>query len=303
MSGEWEVFSQHVARSDQRQLFLSQSNQPSSPSEVSTVCVSTRVGEVQTSMSFKHVAIEPHGTITVMRLNRPPANALELEIAQEFEAAFDVTMQDPPKAIVVTGTGSFFSGGLDLKVVPSYFSEQQRAFLTILNRAAGKLYGCPIPVVGGINGHAIAGGFVFTLATDYRVGPTGAAQFGLTEARAGIPFPAAAMAIVHAELAPQDVRYTTIYARRFGSDEARLRGVLDELQPPAAVLERALEVARDMATMPPDSYQRIKRQVRQAAITRIEEINATASDPMLQAWVSPDALKASASVLRGSGGT
>jgi len=88
-----------------------------------------------------------------------------------------------------------------------------------------------------------------------------------------------------------------------GSDEARLRGVLDELQPPAAVLERALEVARDMATMPPDSYQRIKRQVRQAAITRIEEINATASDPMLQAWVSPDALKASASVLRGSGGT
>lgn len=173
-------------------------------------------GKVQTSMSFKHLAIEPRGTVTVMRLNRPPANALELEIAQEFEAAFDATMQDPPKAIVVTGTGSFFSGGLDLKVVPSYSPEQQRAFLTVLNRAAGKLYGCPIPVVGGINGHAIAGGFVFALATDYRVGPTGAAQFGLTEARAGIPFPAAIMAIVKAELAPQDVRYTTIYARRFG---------------------------------------------------------------------------------------
>ena len=254
-------------------------------------------------MSFKHVAIEPHGTITVMRLNRPPANALELEIAQEFEAAFDATMRDPPKAIVVSGTGSFFSGGLDLKVVPSYSPEQQRAFLTVLNRAAGKLYGCPIPVVGGINGHAIAGGFVFTLATDYRVGPTGAAQFGLTEARAGIPFPAAAMAIVHAELAPQDVRYTTMYARRFGSDEARRRGVLDELRPPTAVLERALEVARDMATMPPDSYQRIKHQVRQAAIARVEEINATSSDPMLQAWVSSDAPKAAASVLRGSGGT
>ena len=254
-------------------------------------------------MSFKHLVIEPHGTVTVMRLNRPPANALELEVAQEFETALDATMQDPPEAIVVTGTGSFFSGGLDLKAVPSYSPEQQRAFLTVLNRAAGKLYACPIPVVGGINGHAIAGGFVFALATDYRVGPTGAAQFGLTEARVGIPFPAAAMAIVQAELAPQDVRYTILYARRFGSEEARLRGVLDELQPPADVLERALEVARDMASTPVDGYQRIKRQVRQAAIARIEEINATGSDPMLGAWVSPDAPEASASVLEGSGGT
>lgn len=255
------------------------------------------------SASFEHLVIDPHGTVTVIRLNRPPANALELEVAQEFEAAFDAAMQDPPRAIVVTGTGDFFSGGLDLRVVPHYSTEQQRAFLTVLNRAAGKLYACPIPVVGAINGHAIAGGFVFVLATDYRVGPTGAAQFGLTEARVGIPFPAAAMAIVQAELAPQDVRYATIYARRFGSEEARLRGVLDELQPPDAVLARALEVARDMATMPPDGYRRIKRQVREAAIARIEAVNATGSDPMLESWVSPDAPKASASVLEGSGGT
>jgi enoyl-CoA hydratase len=254
-------------------------------------------------MSSDHVEIEPHGAITVMRLNRPPANALELEIVGEFEAAFDALMRDPPRAIVVTGTGDFFCGGLDLRVVPSYSPEQQRAFLTVLNRASGKLYGCPVPVVGGINGHAIAGGFVFTLATDYRVGPTGPAQFGLTEARVGIPFPAAAMAIVHGELAPQDVRYTMIYASLFGAEEARLRGMLDELQPPNAVLERALEVARDMATMPADGYRRIKRQARQAALDRIEEVNATGSDPMFEAWVSPEAPQASDSLLRRSGGT
>ena len=69
------------------------------------------------------------------------------------------------------------------------------------------------------------------------------------------------------------------------------------------MLERALEVARDMATMPPDGYRRIKRQVREAAIARIEEVNATGSDPMLEDWVSPDAPKASASVLEGSDGT
>lgn len=255
------------------------------------------------SRSFEHLVIEPQGTVTVMQLNRPPANALELEVVREFEAALDATMRDPPRAIVVTGTGSFFSGGLDLELVPRYSPEQQRDFLTALNRAAGKLYACPVPVVGGINGHAIAGGFVFALATDYRVGPAGEAWFGLTEARVGIPFPAAAMAIVQAELAPQDLRYATLYARRFGSEEARRRGVLDELQPAEAVLERAVEVARDMATMPADGYRRIKHQFRQAAIARIEAVNAAGSDPMLEAWVSPDAPEAAASVLKGSGGT
>jgi len=84
------------------------------------------------SASFEHLVIEPHGEVTVMRLNRPPANALELTVAREFEAALDAIMQDPPRAIVVTGTGSFFSGGLDLRVVPQYSTEQQRAFLTVL---------------------------------------------------------------------------------------------------------------------------------------------------------------------------
>jgi len=222
-----------------------------------------------------------------------------VEIAEECEAAFDATMQSAPEALVLTGTGSFFSGGLDLTIVPTYSPEQQRAFLVVLNRMVGKLYGCPIPVVGAINGHAIAGAFVLTLITDYRVGPTADARFGLTEAQVGIPFPAAAMTVVQAELAPQDVRYTTLSARLFGVEEARRRGILDELQPPQAVLDRAIEVARDMARMPADGYRRIKHQFRQEALARIERVNATGSDPMLQSWVSSEAPNASASVLRG----
>jgi enoyl-CoA hydratase len=222
-----------------------------------------------------------------------------MEMVEECEAAFDAIMQSAPEALVLTGTGSFFSGGLDLTIVPTYSPEQQREFLVVLNRIVGKVYGCPIPVVGAINGHAIAGAFVLTLTTDYRVGPTGDARFGLTEAQAGIPFPAAAMTVVEAEIAPQDVRYTTLSARLFGVEEAHRRGVLDELQPPDTVLERAIEVARDMARMPADGYRRIKHQFRQEALTRIEKVNATGTDPMLQSWVSPEAPDASLSVLKG----
>jgi len=82
---------------------------------------------------------------------------------------------------VLTGTDRFFSGGLDLKAVPAYAPAQQRELLDVLNRMIGKLYACPVPLVGGVNGHAIAGGFILALTTDYRVGPQGDALFGLTD--------------------------------------------------------------------------------------------------------------------------
>jgi enoyl-CoA hydratase len=251
-------------------------------------------------MSSDSISLERHGAITVVRLTRPPANAITLELGREFEAAFDAAMQDEPEAIVLTGTERFFSGGLDLKIVPSYSPSQQQALLRILNRMIGTLYACPIPLVGAVNGHAIAGGLILALTTDYRVGPTADSLFGLTEARVGIPFPAGIMVVLQAELAPADLRYAILHAHTFGPQEARQRGLLDELQPRAAVLERALEVAGDLARTPADGYRRIKHQVRGAAIRRIEQLIATDADPMLEDWLSPEAQQAAAAILSGS---
>ncbi len=66
------------------------------------------------------------------------------------------------------------------------------------------------------------------------------------------------------------------------------------------MLERAIEVARGLASMPADGCRRIKHQVRRAAIDRIEQLIATDADPMLQGWLSPEAQKASAAILDGS---
>lgn len=252
-------------------------------------------------MASEFAIVERRDAISVLRLNRPPANAFCLELARQFEGALDSQAVKAAEALVLTGTGRFFSGGLDLKIVPSYSKQEQRDFLGMLNRVIGKLYASPIPVIGAINGHAVAGAFILALATDYRVGPAGDAHFGLTEARAGIPFPAVPMIVLRAECAPQDVRYSTLFARTFGPDEARRRGILDELLPAKDVLDRAVEVARDMASMPADSYRRVKYQVRQAAIAEIQEVVSAGADPMMDSWLSPEAAEASAALLRSSG--
>jgi len=249
-------------------------------------------------MAFESISLERRGEIALVRLVRPPANAITLELGQELETVFDAAMREEPRAIVVTGSGRFFSGGLDLKSVPAYSPAQQKEFVRVLNRMVARLYACPIPVVGAINGHAIAGGLILTLTTDYRVGPAADALFGLTEALVGIPFPAATMVVLEAELAPADLRYAMLYAHLFGPEEARSRGLLDELQPPANVLERALEVAGELASRPADGYRRLKHQLRGVAIGRIERLIATDADPMLEDWLSPDAREAADGILR-----
>ena len=247
------------------------------------------------------ISVERRGAVALLRLERPPANAIDLDLCRAVEAALAEIMAGAPGAIVLTGFDRFFCAGLDLKTVPAYDREDQRAMVQALNRLVTQLYACPVPLVGAINGHAIAGGFILALTPDHRVGPTGPALFGLTEARAGIPFPAAPMTVLRAEMAPQHVRTITLQASTFGPEKALDMGVLDELCPPDEVLDRALEVARDMASIPAEAYLRIKRQLRGEVIARLEELVATGSDPMLEHWFGPDAAKSAAAVLRGSG--
>ncbi len=251
-------------------------------------------------MSTKSFHVDREGEVAIVRFDRPPANAIDISTATEFSDYLDELEGDEATgAIVITGTGSFFSAGLDLKVVPTYSQEQQAEMIMSLNELVGRLYGCAIPTVAAVNGHSIAGGLVLTLACDYRVGTEADCKLGLTEARVGIPYPMGPMAVVQGELAPSAVRSVVLMARNFGPQAALEKGILDELQPADRVLERALEVARDLASIPRSAYARIKRQVRGATIARIEEAVANRSDPLLESWVTSEAVEASAEVLAG----
>ncbi|MBI5505903.1 MAG: enoyl-CoA hydratase/isomerase family protein [Deltaproteobacteria bacterium] len=248
-----------------------------------------------------NVTIEREGAVAVLRLARAPVNALELEFAREFETALlELTPAQGVGAIVLAGSGGCFSAGLDLKRVPFYSFEQQREMVATANRILAWLYGCPLPVVAAVTGHAIAGGLIFVLACDYRVGSGAPCKIGLTEAQVGIPVPAVAMEVLRAEVAPHVARVLALRARNIGPQAALAFGVLDELQPPDRVLPVAIERAHEMAAMPVQGYAKIKRQLRSEALARIEEILAGGTDPMLRSWVTEGAGEAAAALLRGA---
>jgi enoyl-CoA hydratase len=253
-------------------------------------------------MDLEHLRIERRGDVAILALDRPPANAFDPDQVKAFESAMAHPEIAAARALVLTAKGEFFSAGLDLKAVPHLPKPEQQDFIGGVNRSIAKLYSFPGPVVGAVNGHAIGGGFILALSTDYRIGPNASAKFGLTEARVGVPFPAVPMIVVDSELPPQSVRYCAMYARKFDSEHALRHGVFDELVSPAKMMDRAMEIAEDMASMPADAYRKVKRQVREAAFQRIEKVLSNESDPMLRSWLSPKAPRASAEMLNGSVG-
>lgn len=218
----------------------------------------------------------------VARLDRPPVNALDLELVQAITAAIARAIEDRAPAIVLTGAGRCFSAGIDTKVVPSYTQEQARAAVGAINAMVSTVYAAPVPVVAALNGHALGGGLVLALACDVRVASAGHYRLALNEVTAGVPFPAGPLTVVRAELDAPVARELCLSGRVIGPEEALALRVVDELAEPARLLDVALARAAELAS--PRVYETVKRQLRGPVAEELERIATSGDDPLLRDW-------------------
>ena len=219
----------------------------------------------------------------MVTMDRPPANALAPGFLAEGAELMEDLRADPPSAVVLTGSHGFFSGGVDLKLVPTLDEEQAREMVAGINRLFIDWYSFPRPVVAAVNGHAVAGGAILALCADRRIGAADA-TYGLTELRVGVPYPAAAIACVRAELAPEAARRLVLEAELIDGEAALGHGLVDELLPADAVLDRAREVAAGLAELPTGAYETVKEQLRGPVIEAMRV--GAADDPMSSSWLT-----------------
>ncbi len=245
---------------------------------------------------YKHLDIEEQGEVALLRIDRPPANAMDLELLEEGGRAVDELAGADPGAVVITGRDGFFSAGVDLKVAPTLGPDEQRAMVDAINRLFGRWYGFPRPLVCAVNGHAIAGGLILALCGDHRVGAHHG-KLGVTELRAGVGYPAVAMLVVQAELSPQVARQLVLGAGLVDAATGLELGLTDELQADDHLLDRSLEVAGELAALPRATYTQVKRQLRGEALERIARILGGEADPVAARWVGDEAAAASAAIL------
>jgi enoyl-CoA hydratase len=228
------------------------------------------------------ISLKDRDGVAVVALDRPPANAISVELLAELVSTLESVAAERPKALVMAGRPGFFSAGVDLKAVPSYGPEEQRQMVEGINRMVLTVYPMPFPVVGAVTGHAIAGGFVLAVCADFRVASL-EGRYGLTEIKVGVPYPQAAIGVVRAELAPPAARKLVLGNELIGGEEAARLGVFDEAVPPDQVLARAHEIAVELGAMPHDVYARTKADLRGSALSAMKD--AVAAEPLLEGWI------------------
>lgn len=245
--------------------------------------------------------LEDAGGIAIASVDRPPANALDPELLEDALSVLDELSAAPPAAVVITGGERFFSAGVDLKALPGLDAGAQRAMVDGINRLLGGWYAFPRPVVCAVGGHAIAGGLVLALCGDRRIGSPGG-RLGLTELRAGVPYPQVAIDVIRAELEPGVARSLVLGAGLVDAPRALELGILDELTEPGRLLERSLESARQLAELPSETYGQVKRQLRAEVIARAEHVVASQDDPLATGWLGAASGPVAGVTLRGPAG-
>ena len=230
------------------------------------------------------------GSIAILQMEHGKANALDTELLEELTAALDTVDGSDAEAVVLTGTGSIFSAGVDLFRVVDGGRAYVEEFLPALSRALATLFAFPRPVVAAVNGHAIAGGCILAAAADLKVmaapdPETGkGGKIGVPELRVGVPFPTVALEILRFAVPRQHLQELAYVGRTFAADDALARGLVDELAPAATLRERAVELARTLAATPPATFRLVKRQLRQPTLERVDAHAPEIDSEALRLW-------------------
>ncbi|MCR8826550.1 enoyl-CoA hydratase/isomerase family protein [Pseudosulfitobacter koreensis] len=211
-----------------------------------------------------------HGCgIIELVLDHAPVNALEAARLMGFRDVMnDLSANEDVRAIVLSSPLKVFSAGLNLKQAQHFDLDDQRAIVDGLNQGFMALFASPKPVICAVNGHAIAGGLFYVLASDHRIAVP-RAQFGLAEVRVGVGFPAGPLGIARAMLDANLTRRMMLRGQPIDAHAALAAGLVDDIVEPDMLMQAALDAAREFAQLPPAAYAAVKSQLRADIIAKI----------------------------------
>ncbi len=225
------------------------------------------------------------GNILTLRLAHGKASALDLELCQELQREVEAAAESRDiRALILTGTGSIFSAGVDLPRMISSGKEYGQGFVAALDAVLRALFLFPKPAIAAANGHAIAGGAIIAFACDYRLMSGG--RIGIPEALVGLP--PLALEIVRFAVPRQHLQPMLYLAKTIEAAEAKSIGIIDEVVPSENLLNRANEIARQLSAIAPDAFRLTKRQIREPFLRDAAEIARVSAGEIDAKWAAPE---------------
>jgi enoyl-CoA hydratase len=208
------------------------------------------------------VLFEHAGEIAIVRLNRPEKlNALDREMLAALESIFAELDRDMDiRVVILTGAGErAFSVGADIKV----WSELEpldmwRRWVRDGHRIFSAIAQLRQPVIAAVNGYALGGGLELALAADIRIALR-SARFAAPEVKIGtLPGWAGTKHLVDL-VGPGRARHLILTGQQIDAETAERWGLVSQIVPDDELMERATELAKDIATNSPVAVQLAKQ--------------------------------------------
>ncbi|MDT5210065.1 MAG: hypothetical protein QOF67_2480 [Mycobacterium sp.] len=161
------------------------------------------------------------------------------------------------KALVTTGSGKFYSNGLDLDWLAAH-SDQGDWYLGQVHQLLARVLVAPVPTVAAINGHAFGAGSMLGIAHDFRVMRADRGFFCFPEVDIHIPFSPGMAAIIQAKLTPATAVEAMTTGRRYGGADAETAGLVTATAPEDGVTSTAVDLVTPLKGKDPGTLQAIK---------------------------------------------
>lgn len=213
------------------------------------------------------------GGVRLVTLNRPKVNALDMELLTAISEEFREAGNRPDvRALVMTGAGTSFSGGLDFKVMMKATMggpESADKYSSVVRQTFMDIWTCPRPTVAAVNGSAIAGGYLIAAGCDFRFVSEVPGQYGLNEVAWGAGFPPIAVEIGRYVMG-RHVGVEMLGAELFDWRRGRENGTFTHSVPQSeSLVEAALAQARLVAGYPQAAYAHLKAQLLEPYVQKV----------------------------------
>lgn len=230
---------------------------------------------------------EPSPEVGRVILNSGSGNPLTPALLAALAKELGRLAQDTPRALVIDGgDGTIFSGGFSLPVIANWERDEIRGFFADFLDVLYQIMLLPCPTVTALNGHAIAGGFILSLASDMRVVRSGKLKLGLSEVDLGVCVPAGPQVLLAARTSEVHALRLGMLGHLFGAEEALQMGYATQCVDDAT--GGAVDLAARLALKPGGACAETSRIYTEGLVARVKAADAAYMDAFLDSWFSAE---------------
>ncbi|WP_247004203.1 enoyl-CoA hydratase/isomerase family protein [Halosolutus gelatinilyticus] len=204
-------------------------------------------------LDLEYFTTEINSHVGILRLDRPPANAHDIEVLLDLQRAIEAVRFDENVRAVLFGSSNekFFSTGFDIQVLQEESGRQVGYASQTSKEIIMKMRTTDTIFIAMVNGHCMGGGLELALGCDFRyIGDDDDYNIGMPEIHLGLIAGEAGTQLLPRYIDRSEALRMMLTGDTLTPEEATERGIFDEIHPPEEVEDAAFEFAQEIAEKP-----------------------------------------------------